>query len=74
MPKAYHDLTLMQRLALENAIQSQRENRKFLDRHYHHMTIESLVRHGLLRWTPLYGGSYQATEAAVKIIQLESTI
>ncbi len=70
MPKTYHTLTENQRSCLRVAVGLGSVN----PRKHHHMTIQSLERAGLQRWTPLHGGSYQATEAGVKIMQLESTI
>jgi hypothetical protein len=72
MPKTYHDLTENQRGCLRDAVARRNQGRKFRHYKYHHKTIPSLERAGLLRWTPLYGGSYQATDAGMEIMKEET--
>lgn len=69
MPKKnYNTLTENQRRCLRVAMDIGSVN----PRKHHHTVIQSLERAGLLRWTPLNGGSYQATDAGVEIMKGET--
>lgn len=60
----YHTLSIGQRQCLESVVVKGTVN----PMEYHHRTIQGLERAGLIRWTPLKSGSFQATPAGKSLV------